>query len=95
MAKRTPTQLVTAAISPFFSLIDIHLPRLCLRRLLESHQLSSEDEGRFRRVRVTVGHNYQELFRLLATCSVVGFYVKQESLEDVFMKYYGEEADRE
>ena len=40
------------------------------------------------RVRVTVGHDYQELFKTLATCSVVGLYTSQESLEDVFMKFY-------
>ena len=44
------------------------------------------------RVQITIGHNYQELFETLAACSVVGLYTKQESLEDVFMKYYGNEG---
>ena len=41
------------------------------------------------RVEITVGHNYRELFETLARCSVVGLYAPEQSLEDVFMKYYG------
>jgi ABC-2 type transport system ATP-binding protein len=41
------------------------------------------------RVQITVGHNYREFFEALAKCSVVGLYAQQQSLEDVFMKYYG------
>ena len=43
------------------------------------------------RVQITVGQNYKEFFETLAPCSVVGLYAEQQSLEDVFMKYYGKE----
>lgn len=43
-----------------------------------------------RRVRITVSHNYKDFFEMLSTCSVVGLSAQQQSLEDVFMKYYGE-----
>jgi len=42
-----------------------------------------------RQVLVTVGENYRELFTLLAKLEVTGFSSQQQSLEDVFMKYYG------
>ncbi|MAG13402.1 MAG: ABC transporter ATP-binding protein [Spirochaetales bacterium] len=45
------------------------------------------------RVQITVGYNYKELFEILAKCSVVGLYSQQQSLEDVFMKYYGKEEE--
>ena len=65
-----------------------------VRRILESPLTATRVSDH--RVRITVGHDYPELFGLLATCSVVGLYTRQESLEDVFMKYYGvEEASRE
>lgn len=41
------------------------------------------------RVRVTVGENLKLLFQILAGLPVVGFTAEQQSLEDVFMKYYG------
>lgn len=41
------------------------------------------------RVQITVGHNYKQFFEALAKCSVVGLFSQQQSLEDVFMKYYG------
>ncbi|MBC8452390.1 MAG: ABC transporter ATP-binding protein [Spirochaetes bacterium] len=44
-----------------------------------------------RQVLVTVGENYRELFTLLAKLEVTGFSSQQQSLEDVFMKYYGTE----
>ena len=46
-----------------------------------------------RRLSVTVRHNYQELFAALADCSVVGLESQSQSLEDVFMKYYGKEVE--
>ena len=48
-----------------------------------------------RRVVVTVMDNYRELFAALARCEVVGLESRAQSLEDVFMRYYGsEEHDR-
>ena len=44
-----------------------------------------------RRVVVTVPNNYRELFQALSGCTVQGFESRTESLEDVFMKYYGQE----
>ncbi len=44
------------------------------------------------RVQITVGQNYREFFETLATCGVVGLYAEQQSLEDVFMKYYGKDG---
>ena len=41
------------------------------------------------RVEITVGHNYSDFFARLAGCSVVGLYASEQTLEDVFMKYYG------
>lgn len=43
------------------------------------------------RVVVTVRNNYQDLFRALARCDVQGLESRSESLEDIFMKYYGQE----
>lgn len=40
-------------------------------------------------VQITVQNNYKEFFEILATCSVTGLEVVEQSLEDVFMKYYG------
>jgi ABC-2 type transport system ATP-binding protein len=45
------------------------------------------------RVQITVGHNYSEFFSTLAKCSVVGLYAQQQSLEDVFMKYYKRDGE--
>ena len=44
-----------------------------------------------RRFRITVTHNYREIFLALAECSVVGLESEAQSLEDVFMRYYGRE----
>ncbi len=44
-----------------------------------------------RRVVVTVMDNYRELFAALARCEVVGLESRAQSLEDVFMRYYGSE----
>ena len=44
------------------------------------------------KVDIAVGKNYQEMFNLLAKCNVTGFESKHQSLEDVFMKYYGEDG---
>ena len=46
------------------------------------------------RVQITVGHNYREFFETLAKCRVVGLYAQEQSLEDVFMKYYGKNGGR-
>jgi ABC-2 type transport system ATP-binding protein len=40
-------------------------------------------------VQITVQEEYRELFSLLANLAVTGFSSRQQSLEDVFMKYYG------
>ncbi|MFW5880750.1 MAG: ABC transporter ATP-binding protein [Spirochaetota bacterium] len=45
------------------------------------------------RVIVTVRNNYRDLFRALARCDVQGLESRSESLEDVFMKYYGQERN--
>ncbi len=41
-----------------------------------------------RQAKITIGQNYREFFETLARCRVVGLYAEQQSLEDVFMKYY-------
>lgn len=41
------------------------------------------------KVQITVKRNYKKFFVELSTCSVERLEVKQQSLEDVFMKYYG------
>lgn len=46
-----------------------------------------------RRISITVMHNYTEFFNLLSGCSVVGLESESQSLEDVFMKYYGLEDE--
>ena len=45
-----------------------------------------------RRVQITVGQNYKQFFSALAKCGVVGLFSQQQSLEDVFMKYYGKDG---
>ncbi len=42
------------------------------------------------RVQITVGQNYKKFFETLAKCNVVGLYTQEQSLENVFMQYYGE-----
>ena len=44
------------------------------------------------RAQVVVGTNYREFFETLAKCSVVGLFAREQSLEDVFMKYYGKDG---
>ena len=62
-------------------------------RLLSSG-LEVERTGESRLV-VTVRNNYRELFAALARCEVVGLESRAQSLEDVFMRYYGSgEHDR-
>lgn len=46
-----------------------------------------------KQVQVSVSHNYRELFEILSTCDIVGFHSKQQTLEDVFMKYYGKDGE--
>ena len=43
-----------------------------------------------KKIQVTTNYPYNEFFNLLGTCDVIGLEARQESLEDVFMKYYGE-----
>ena len=45
-------------------------------------------------VRFAVGQDYTEFFAKLAGCSVIGLDADQQTLEDVFMKYYGPEGER-
>ena len=45
------------------------------------------------KVVISVGKNYREMFNLLAGCNVTGLESKNQSLEDVFMKYYGEDGE--
>ncbi len=45
------------------------------------------------KVQVSVNYPYQQFFKLLSVCDVTGIEMKKESLEDVFMKYYGEVGD--
>jgi len=45
------------------------------------------------KVAISVGKNYREMFNLLAGCNVTGLESKYQSLEDVFMKYYGEDGE--
>lgn len=42
------------------------------------------------KVQISVSYPYQQFFQMLSECDVTGVELKQESLEDVFMKYYGE-----
>ncbi len=42
-----------------------------------------------KKVQLTVKQNYKELFTLLAGLDVIGMEARQQSLENVFMKYYG------
>ncbi len=44
------------------------------------------------KVEISVGENYREMFKLLAECNVTGLESRHQSLEDVFMKYYGEDG---
>lgn len=42
------------------------------------------------KVKVSVSYPYQHFFQILSSCDVTELEIKQESLEDVFMKYYGD-----
>ncbi|SHH34192.1 ABC transporter ATP-binding protein [Clostridium grantii] len=44
------------------------------------------------KVQAIVKYPYNQFFWFLSTCDVTKLEVKQESLEDVFMKYYGEDG---
>ena len=44
------------------------------------------------KVEISVGENYREMLKLLAECNVTGLESRHQSLEDVFMKYYGEDG---
>ena len=46
------------------------------------------------RAQIVVGTNYKKFFETLANCSVVGLFAQEQSLEDVFMKYYGKDGDK-
>lgn len=47
-----------------------------------------------KKVSLTVQQNYKEFFRLLSDVEVINLEAKQQSLESVFMKYYGKEGVR-
>ena len=61
-----------------------------VEKLVDS-DLSTEKISEYR-VQTTVNDNYQKFFETLALCNVARLDVKQESLEDIFMKYYGKEG---
>lgn len=42
------------------------------------------------KIQVSVNYPYKQFFQMLSSCDVTGLEIKKESLEDVFMKYYGE-----
>jgi ABC-2 type transport system ATP-binding protein len=46
-------------------------------------------------VSISVGKNYSQMFGLLAKCNVVGMESLHQSLEDVFMKYYGKDGENQ
>lgn len=48
--------------------------------------------GRSGKVEIAAGYPFQALFSLMATCDVTALETKHESLEDVFMKYYGKSS---
>ena len=58
-----------------------------LKSPLEVRQISNH------RVQITIGHNYKELFEILSTCNVVGLFSQEQSLENIFMKFYGKDGD--
>lgn len=45
------------------------------------------------KVQIIVNQNYREFFEILSACNVIGLESKQQSLEDVFMKYYGKAGE--
>ncbi|WP_304943021.1 ABC transporter ATP-binding protein [Vallitalea guaymasensis] len=45
-----------------------------------------------KKVKITVNNNYKEFFKILSDCSVIGLEAEQQSLENVFMKYYGKDG---
>ncbi|MBS4539362.1 ABC transporter ATP-binding protein [Clostridium sp. D2Q-11] len=44
------------------------------------------------RVEITIGDSYKEFFQVLSSCSVINLDVNQQTLEDIFMKYYGKDG---
>ncbi len=58
--------------------------------LMNSH-FNGELVGQ-KKVQLTVKQNYNEFFELLSSVNVIGLEAKQQSLENVFMKYYGKEG---
>jgi len=45
------------------------------------------------KVQLSVNYPYQEFFNLLSKCDVTALELKEQSLENVFMKYYGEAGE--
>jgi ABC-2 type transport system ATP-binding protein len=41
------------------------------------------------KVEIQINSNYQDFFKLLSVCSITNLDKKQQTLEDIFMKYYG------
>lgn len=62
-----------------------------VERLMKS-TFSPELVGQ-KKVQLLVKQNYKELFALLADLDVIGMEARQQSLENVFMKYYGKAGD--
>lgn len=79
-AMKAETLIITLADSK-----DIE--KLTTTKNISAKQLSNH------RVQITISKNYQEVFAVLSTCSVVGLESRQQSLEDLFMKYYGRDAE--
>jgi ABC-2 type transport system ATP-binding protein len=61
--------------------------------VLREHGLDVREISPGRAV-VTVRNNYPEFFIALSHCKVLGLDSRAQSLEDVFMKYYGQEVQR-
>ena len=63
-----------------------------VQRLLE-YDFTAEKLSDYR-IQISVHQNYQAVFAALSTCSVVGLETAPQTLENVFMKYYGKDGDK-
>lgn len=59
---------------------------------LLSSKLEATQTGE-NQISISINKDYSEMFRLLADCKVLGMESLHQSLEDVFMKYYGKEGE--
>ncbi len=85
---------------------DIHSIKSSLRRVfvvtletvedIEHIKKSNLEIGAIngRQVEIAINSNYQDFISTLSSCSVVGIDILDQSLEQVFMKYYGEGGNR-